>query len=57
MKKLLELIKREDGVTSSEYALIAALIAMVIIVAVTTLGTSVRDKFGDVATSVGNAGQ
>ena len=35
MKKLMELIKREDGVTAPEYALIAALIAVVIIGAVT----------------------
>ena len=32
MKKFMELIKREDGVTAPEYALIAALVAVVIIV-------------------------
>lgn len=49
MKKLLELIKREDGVTSSEYALIAALIALVIIGAVTFLGESLEGTFSNVA--------
>lgn len=39
------LIKREDGVTAIEYALIAALIALVIIVAVTAVGTSVIPPF------------
>lgn len=56
MKKLMELIKKEDGVTSAEYVLIAALIAMVIIVAVSALGTAVSDKFDAIAASFGNAG-
>ena len=41
MKKFMELIKREDGVTAPEYALIAALVAVFIIGAVTLLGTNV----------------
>ena len=40
MKKFMELIKREDGVTAPEYALIAALVAVFIIGAVTLLGTN-----------------
>ena len=52
MKKLLELLKREDGVTSSEYALIAALIALVIIGAVTIMGQATERTFSNVATQM-----
>ena len=45
MKKLMELIKKEDGVTAPEYALIAALIAGVIILVVTNLGTAIQGTF------------
>jgi pilus assembly protein Flp/PilA len=40
------------GVTALEYGLIAGLIAVVIIGAVTTLGTKLSDLFGTVSTSV-----
>ena len=49
MKKLMELVKREDGVTAPEYALIAALIAVVIIGAVTLLGSAVERTFNTIA--------
>ncbi|MGT2507700.1 Flp family type IVb pilin [Cupriavidus basilensis] len=39
----------EDGVTSIEYALIAVLIAMVIILSVTSVGTTLRTIFTNVA--------
>lgn len=39
----------EEGVTAIEYGLIAALIAVVIIAAVTLVGTGVRDTFNAVA--------
>ena len=55
MKKFMELLKREDGVTSSEYALIAALIALVIIAGVRSLGASLNNIFTSVAGAV--AGQ
>jgi pilus assembly protein Flp/PilA len=48
----LKLDKR--GVTALEYGLIAALIAVVIIGAVTTLGGNLSTTFGNIATSVGN---
>lgn len=44
-------IKSEEGATAIEYGLIAALIAVVIIGAVTALGTGLNDTF----TSVANA--
>ena len=38
MKKLIAFFKDEDGVTAIEYGLIASLIAVAIIVAVTAVG-------------------
>ncbi len=43
------------GVTALEYGLIAALIAGVIIVAVTTLGTNISATFTSIAKAVGTA--
>ena len=45
----------EDGVTAIEYALIAALIALVIIAAVTLVGGSLNDLFSEVGTELENA--
>ena len=39
---------REEGATAVEYGILVALIAAVIIVAVTTLGTNLRTVFEDV---------
>lgn len=44
----------EGGATAVEYALMVALIAAVIIVAVTTLGNNAEQKFTDVGTAVGS---
>ena len=56
MKKLMNLIKGEEGVTAIEYGLIAALIAVVIIASVGLVGTSLSSKFTAVSTAVTNAG-
>jgi len=48
--------KDERGASMVEYALLLALIAVVCIAAVTTLGSSASDKFTDVSNSVGGAG-
>ncbi len=45
----------EGGATAVEYALMVALIAAVIIGAVTILGTNSRDKFQTVSDAVGGA--
>jgi pilus assembly protein Flp/PilA len=45
-------LRDEDGVTAIEYGLIAALIALIIIGSVTTLGTNLNKVFSDVAGSV-----
>ena len=48
-------LKNESGATAIEYGLIAALIAVVIITGLTTLGTNLNAKFNAVATSVSGA--
>jgi pilus assembly protein Flp/PilA len=45
MKTLSKLFKDESGATAIEYGLIAALIAVVIITAVTTVGTNLTATF------------
>jgi len=46
------LLRQERGATAVEYGLMVALIAIVIIVAVTMLGTNLSSLFNTVATSV-----
>ncbi|HEY7478343.1 MAG TPA: Flp family type IVb pilin [Actinomycetota bacterium] len=46
--------REEDGATAVEYALMVALIAAVIIGAVTILGNNAEDKFVEVGTAVGS---
>ena len=57
---MIDLMKRtwreEEGATAVEYALMVALIAVVMIVAVRALGTAVSAKFNTVATELNNAG-
>lgn len=45
-------VRDEDGVTAIEYGLIAALIALVIIGAVTTLGKNLNSVFTTLASSI-----
>ncbi|PUA19814.1 Flp family type IVb pilin [Glaciimonas sp. PCH181] len=55
--KLMKFLRDEDGVTAIEYGLIAGLIAVAIIVAVTSLGTNVASVFTRIAghlTTVGS---
>ncbi|MDI1364694.1 MAG: Flp family type IVb pilin [bacterium] len=44
----------EYGATAIEYGLIVTLIAVVIITAVTTLGTNVKAKFTATSTAIGS---
>jgi len=46
------MIADESGVTAIEYGLIAALVAVIIIGAVATVGTSLSTTFSTVATSL-----
>ena len=52
IKKLIKFIKDEDGVTAVEYAVMAALIALVVIAGATILGTSTNDTFDTVANAI-----
>ncbi len=44
--------KHEDGATAIEYGLIAALIAVVIIAAITLVGTDLENTFNQVGNSL-----
>ena len=46
--------RNESGATAIEYGLIVALIAVVIITAVATIGTKINNGFGSVNTGLGN---
>ena len=46
-------VKNERGASLVEYALLVALIAVVCIAAVTTLGKNASDKFSQVGASLG----
>jgi pilus assembly protein Flp/PilA len=53
MKTLfVRLVKNESGVTAIEYGLIAGLISLVILVAVTAIGTSLQGLFQTIATAL-----
>jgi pilus assembly protein Flp/PilA len=48
-KKLVNFMKREDGPTAVEYAVMLALIIVVCIAAITTLGSNANNTFSNVA--------
>jgi pilus assembly protein Flp/PilA len=56
IKKLMNLFKDEEGATMVEYGLMVALIAIVCIVVITSLGSQLNIKFNQVATAVSAAG-
>lgn len=56
MNSIKKFINDESGVTAIEYALIAALIAVVIIAAVKALGTKISTIFGTVKTTLDSNG-
>ena len=55
LKQMQAFLKQEEGATAPEYGLMVALIAAVIIGAVTTLGANVSTVFTTVAGSIGAA--
>ena len=55
-RHLVQFLKAEDGPTAVEYAVMLALIIVVCIAAVTTLGTNSRTKFTSVGTTLGGTG-
>ncbi len=46
-------LRSEKGATAVEYGLMVALIAVVIIAAVRTLGTNINSMFGSAGTAIG----
>lgn len=51
-KKFVEFLKKEDGPTAVEYAVMLALIIVVCIAAITALGQTASDTFSYVGTSI-----
>jgi len=54
-KRVVNFLKREDGPTAVEYAVMLALIIVVCITAITALGTNANKTFTTVGNAVGNA--
>lgn len=52
LEKILGLFKEEEGQGMAEYALILALVAVVVIAGLTFLGTAVRDRMNTVGHNV-----
>lgn len=56
MKNLIARFANDDsGATAIEYGLLAALIAVVIITAVTSLGRNMSNQFSTISTKIGGA--
>ena len=52
LKKFMKFLKDEDGVTSVEYAVMAALIALVVIAGAGYLGTQTNETFNTIGDQV-----
>ena len=55
MNAIKKFLREEDGVTAIEYGLIAALIAVLIISALSIIGTQLQKTFSYIATQLSNA--
>ena len=55
-KSVVEFLKREDGPTAVEYAVMLALIIVVSITAITALGSNANNTFSYVGAQVGKTG-
>ena len=49
VRKVVHFLKQEDGPTAVEYAVMLALIVVVCMAAITTLGSNANSTFGNVA--------
>jgi pilus assembly protein Flp/PilA len=54
-ERVVNFLKREDGPTAVEYAVMLALIIVVCITAITALGTNANKTFTSVANTIGAA--
>jgi pilus assembly protein Flp/PilA len=55
LKKTVRFLKKEDGPTAVEYAVMLALIIVVCIMAITTLGTNANQTFANTALNTGGS--
>jgi len=55
-ERVVNFLKREDGPTAVEYAVMLALIIVVCITAITALGTNANKTFTNVSSSMANVG-
>jgi pilus assembly protein Flp/PilA len=55
VKQAVDFLKKEEGPTAVEYAVMLALIIVVCLVAITSLGTSAKLTFGNVASAIGGS--
>ena len=56
MRNVVSFLKKEDGPTAVEYAVMLALIIVVCIAAITTLGSNANNTFSSVAEKAAPAG-
>jgi pilus assembly protein Flp/PilA len=54
-QKVIQFLRREDGPTAVEYAVMLALIIVVCVAAITALGTNANQTFTTVSNTVGSA--
>ncbi len=54
MQKVADFLKREDGPTAVEYAVMLALIIVVCITAITALGSNANKTFTSVGNTIGS---
>ena len=53
-QKVVDFLKREDGPTAVEYAVMLALIIVVCITAITALGSNANKTFSSVSSTIGS---
>jgi pilus assembly protein Flp/PilA len=53
LKKIKNLVVQEEGQAMTEYGLIIALIAVVVMAAVTVMGTEIKATFNEIVTKFG----
>jgi len=54
INRMRQFVRSEDGPIAVEYAVMLALIIVVCLVAITTLGSNAKATFNDIATSLGS---
>ena len=55
-RQVVDFLRNEDGPTAVEYAVMLALIIVVCIAAITTLGTNANNTFSYIGQRIGSAG-